>query len=167
MDTNIWIFSRPIRSGKTTALMQWIENRNDVGGFLVPDVGQLRKLHTLQDRKWYDFEVPAKKVDQLTTEDLVRISKFNFYKSSFELARTTLLQDMENQVDWIIVDEVGKLEMNGLGLEPAVGRVLEHYKQKNTAGNLLLVVRRELLNMFIERYGLKHFQVIENLNSIG
>jgi nucleoside-triphosphatase THEP1 len=167
MDANIWIFSRPIRSGKTTALMRWAQNRKDVGGFLVPDDQHLRKLLTLKDRKWYDFEVPAESVSQLKPKDLVCISRFNFYRSTFDLAQKILFKDMERGLAWIVVDEVGKLEMKGMGLEPALGQVIDLFTKRPKTENLLLVVRHELLDSVIERHKLENYQVVENLNSLG
>ena len=166
MPSKIWIFSRPVRSGKTTELMHWAESRSSLGGFLVPDKHDLRKLVTLHDRTWYDFEIPAEELHGLSEKAVINISRFYFYADIFFFFFQTLLLDLKRNPSWIVVDEVGKLELKGMGLEPVVGQVIEHFKQTETAGKLLLVVRDELLEQVIDHYGIEYFQVIENLNSI-
>ncbi|MCB0652809.1 MAG: hypothetical protein KDC85_16135 [Saprospiraceae bacterium] len=162
----IFIFTGPIRSGKTTALMNWVGKRSNIGGFLTPDKGELRYLFTLYDRKWHDFQVADALAKTMPESQLVTISKFNFLSTAFGIAHQTLLNDPDLNPDWIIIDEVGKLELMGLGLEPALKQVLAYYKTSKTSGALLMVVREELLEAVKDYYQLEHFQVIKNLNSL-
>lgn len=162
----VFIFTGPIRSGKTTALMNWVGKRSNIGGFLTPDKGELRYLFTLYDRKWHDFQVPDALAKTMPESQLVTISKFNFLSGTFGMAHQTLLNDPGMNTDWVIIDEVGKLELMGLGLEPALKQVVAYFNNPETSGALLLVVREELLQAVIDHYQLEHFQVLNNLNSL-
>ena len=64
--------------------------------------------------------------------------------------------------EWLVIDELGKLELAGGGLEPALGQVLARYRQAGT-GRILLVIRDTLLAQAISRYGLQGAQVVERL----
>ena len=44
MIKDIYIFSRPVRTGKTTELKDWISHARRVAGVMMPDVDGTRKL---------------------------------------------------------------------------------------------------------------------------
>ena len=55
----------------------------------------------------------------------------------------------------MIVDEVGKLELQqDTGLEPELKHIVEYYKQNSSHTKLMLVVRDYLLNECISKYEL-------------
>jgi len=155
-ENKIVIFTAPVRSGKTTALMNWIADKPGIGGVLAPDMEGLRHVYTLHDRKLHPFQMAA------DAGDAVRIGRFFFANSAFELIRATLLADLQRNCGWIIIDEIGPLELKGEGYEPAAGEVIGKFQKGEVTGNLLLVVRSPLLEEVMERYGLEECGVVHS-----
>lgn len=156
MSNNIYIFSRPVRSGKTTELARWIQDQKAAGGILTPDIDGLRHLVDIATGNAIQLE--TKNIGQSTIE----IGKFIFLEESFQQARTILLNSMHGRFEWFIVDEVGKLEIERKeGLEPALEKIIKHHKTINT--KLLLVIRDSLLQKAITYYHLDEAIIVNNL----
>jgi nucleoside-triphosphatase THEP1 len=64
-----------------------------------------------------------------------------------------LRSGFEQVPEWLVFDEIGYLELQGQGLEPAVRRIL-NWNKRIAATKLLWVVREELLDEVLEYYGL-------------
>lgn len=156
--SNIIIFSKPIQSGKTTALFHYIKNHKHVGGFLTPDVDGRRMLYDIAENTYHPFEIT-----HATHHDAVQqIGKFNFLHTAFEKGKSIL--DQYNNEALIIIDEVGKLEIEkDIGFEPMVKRIIVDFKTKKFDGILLLVIRNTLLEKAIEKYGLQHATIMVDL----
>ncbi|HCS20100.1 MAG TPA: hypothetical protein DIW47_05980 [Bacteroidetes bacterium] len=155
----IILFSRPVRSGKTTELMHAYPLLGSVGGVLCPDKGELCWLYSISEKFWDPLQSP-----RAIRGETLEIGRFHFFMDGFENARNLLLRDAEQGFDWLIVDEVGKLEMrNKQGLEPALGQLISGYKSGQYQGKLLLVVRDFLVNEVKSYYGLPDCEVIDTL----
>ncbi len=159
----LFIFSAPVHSGKTSALMAWAEDRTDLGGFLAPDLEGVRHLFTLRDRRMHPFQVREQTVP---SEELVTICRYHFSASTFALARQMLIEDALRPMPWLVVDEVGKLELQGLGHEPALSEVIRMHHTGVYRGKLLLVVRTELLGDVMEKYRLHSATVLSDLRAL-
>lgn len=158
----ILLFSRAIRSGKTTELFRNLHRFKDVGGFLCPD-NELdnREFFLIREKKYYPFQVPSALVGET-----LEIGRFHFLLRTFQRAREELLYCLQNKPEWLVVDEVGKLEIKqNKGLEPALTQVINHYKQAETKGNLLLVVRDYLVSEVIEHYQIKDYTLLDELDA--
>jgi len=100
-----------------------------------------------------------------TADNTIAVGRFYFDKNVFEKAQQILLNALQLRPEWLVIDEIGKLEIEqGLGLEPAVGRIINEYK--HTAKNLLLVIRDSLLSKAIDHYKLENAVVVNHLNSL-
>jgi nucleoside-triphosphatase THEP1 len=155
MKPKVYILSRPVRTGKTTELTDWVKNKN-VAGVLMPDENERRQLLNLQSREVFNIQVLE------ANDNTVTVGHFHFDKTIFERANEILLEAVERNPDWIIIDEVGKLEIEkGVGLEPAVSEVIMHYN-----GKLLLVVRDSLLEKAIIHYRLIEPVIVHNLKTL-
>ena len=51
---------------------------------------------------------------------------------------------MAHKPDWLIIDEAGKLELNGKGFYEAIIKAVYLYNNNKTTGNLLITVRESL-----------------------
>ena len=154
---NIIIFSRPVQSGKTTALFQHIKNMNNVGGFLTPDVDGKRMFFDITKNKYHPFE--TNETDELVTQ---QIGRFSFLQSAFETGKSII--NKHNNQSFFIIDEVGKLEVEmDKGFEPAIKNLISNFKSKNYKGILLLVIRDTLLEKAIEKYDLQNVKLINHL----
>jgi nucleoside-triphosphatase len=147
----IYIFTGAVHSGKTTTLQEWLRNKPlNAGGILAPDKGGKRCLYDIARDHYYNFEMN----DDHPSEDTLMVGKYRFSKKTFEIAQEIMLRTLKENPDWMIVDELGKLELEGLGLEPALTEVINFYKGPDAKGRLILVVRDHLRDNAIDRYGL-------------
>jgi nucleoside-triphosphatase THEP1 len=149
INSNIYLLTRPIRSGKTTQLQEWLKTHNDTTGILTPDIGGKRMIYDITRNKFHSFEV-----DQSYGADVIMIGKFLFAKTAFALAKEIIEQAITRNCDWTIIDEVGKLEIEqGEGFEPSILRLVKAF-QAGKEGKLLLVIRDSLLMKAMEKYEL-------------
>ena len=83
---SIYIFSNPIHSGKTTALLEWCNGQENIAGVLMPDINGNRKIFDVNTKEIFDIEC----IDAAnTTEPLISVGRFHFYSSAFEKANST------------------------------------------------------------------------------
>lgn len=110
-------------------------------------------MKILSDDRWIPFEVEGE-----TDLPIVEIGRFRFYADAFTQAKTEFQRAVERQAPWIVVDEVGKLEVRDKGLEPAITMLVEATQSGRYTGNLLLVVREELLEVVLEKWGITEWK---------
>jgi nucleoside-triphosphatase THEP1 len=96
----------------------------------------------------------------------ISIGKYNFLKKSFEWANEKILDGFNQKPEWMIIDEIGKLELMGEGLDKSIIDALRISAKHNT--KLILVVRDYLLEKVISRYGLNEdkYLIVTDLNKI-
>jgi nucleoside-triphosphatase THEP1 len=156
----IYILSGPVNSGKTTQLFNFAAKRNDVFGFLCPYIDGKRCIFDLRYGIYYPLELDEKKVDS------IEIGRFVFDKAGF-LRMHDILESAftRKEMNWFIIDEIGKLEIRDLGLEPALSHFIEKYKSIETKKpfNLLLVIRDYLFEDVIKKYNLQEARLIEDI----
>ncbi len=152
----IYILSQPIHSGKTTLLQNWISRQTSVGGILTPDIDGIRKLYDVSTGQYHTLQV-----NDMFDGVFLQIGKYRFSIQGFEKARDILLSSVnENKFEWVVVDELGKLEMERKeGLEPAISQIINIYKA-NPPGKLLLVIRDYLLEEAITHYDMQNVMVL-------
>ena len=151
----IYILSGPIRTGKTSGLMERLSGKPGVGGFLTPDGPERRMWYNLASGEMQPFEMPGE-----DTAASVNIGRFRFYEAAFRQMKTLLAEDPA----LLVVDEVGRLEVHeNAGLEPELSAVIKDYKSGCRTGRLLLVVRDTLLEAAILKYGLEEAAVLTAL----
>lgn len=149
---SIFIFSRPVHSGKTSALLHWCNKQKDVSGILMPDIEGSRKILDIKTKKFFEIEC----TDKNTSEPLVSVGRYNFYAQAFKKANTILTEALLQNPAWLIIDECGKLELQGEGFYPSIHRILSDYTLDRNKGNLLITVRDSLYTEAI------HFFHIDN-----
>ncbi len=135
--------------------MNFAFQNENVGGILTPDIHGSRKLFDIEKKEFHDLEVSE-------LDDSIAIGKFHFSREAFEKAQKIILNACSHNFSWLIVDEIGKLEIEQhKGLEPAIFSIITQYKSGTAQGNLLLVVRESLLNECIEHYQLYDAEIIK------
>jgi nucleoside-triphosphatase THEP1 len=148
----IRILTGPIQSYKTTTLRTWVDQRTDCGGFLSPDVGGVRQLYHIRTKelvKWQHIEPQPGDV---------MIGRFAFDPGGFTSGITWLEEDFYDPLTkFIILDEVGPLELKGLGWHPWLRSNLPFNPEKT----LILVVRSSLVEEVINKYQLENIDVVE------
>src|SRR4030095_16341311 len=143
----IYTLSGPIQTGKTTALIKWSASRNDIFGILTPVVNGKRFFMDAHSGK--QFEMEANDVEQ----EVVSIGRFKFSRAAFEKASQII--DHAINKGWLVIDEIGPLELNRQGFYEVLRNVL-----KNHSSYLLLVVREGLVEKVTELFELNRYEVI-------
>ena len=143
----IYILTGDIETGKSKALLQWAHGRSDVHGILSPrNENNERYFLNINTKK--SFRMLANSED----EDPISIGRYHFLKSAFEKANAIIKKSVEkNQSGYIVIDELGKLEVNSEGLyesaKLAINKALNHPNFHS-----ILVVRTALLSGIVKKY---------------
>ncbi len=156
---NIFILTGEIKTGKTTRLMQWATNKTSIDGIFQPVIDGRRFIYHISSKT-------LKPLETMQTENIISIGKYKFSIQTFEWAQEILREAFNNQNKWIIIDEVGPLELKGTGLEPEFHKLIS--ETKNSSVKLILVIRNSILNDVIKFYNLEgKFQIIEKLEELN
>jgi len=145
----IFLLSSPIHTGKTTRLTEWIKNKDNVDGILQPVINGKRHIKHISSGKTQRLEI----LPGSQEKNILAIGNCKFNSDVFTWTRSKLLLALNNYPEWLIIDEVGKLEMNERGLEPAISKILKDLNNQTTM-NLVFVVRDYLVPDFLNRYSL-------------
>lgn len=160
---SIYIFTGPVHSGKTTELLHWCSQQNTIYGILMPDINGSRKILDLQTREIFDIECTD---ITNTNEPLTSVGKFNFYTAAFSKANLIISAALKQKPGWLIIDEAGKLELEGKGFYPGMREAVEFYSENTFPGNLLVTVRDSLYRDVIDFFNLKDYKVIHRLDDL-
>lgn len=144
---NIFVLTGAVKTGKTSSLIKWASDKDNIHGIAQPVINGTRYVLDFYSKEHRRLEVESGE------EDYVQIGNYMFSKRTFEWAKICLLFSAKQKPGWLIIDEVGKLELNDMGLEPVITYLIDDYIL-NKKYNLLFVVRDYLLKPFIQRYNL-------------
>ena len=152
----IHVLTGPVHTGKTTRLMQWASSQKNIDGIFQPIIDEKRFIYNIASRTLKMLESSSNSTD----EKVIKIGNYRFSKDVFLWAQNALLNSLDKNLEWLIIDEIGPLELEGKGLEPAVSIILS--EDEKYEGNILCVVRDPMLEKFVEHYGLKgRFEMFE------
>lgn len=160
---SIVIFSRPIHSGKTTELLHWCNDQKDLLGILMPDINGSRKILNIKTKEIFDIECAN---PQNNKESLITVGRFNFYAAAFEKGNSILLDALTQNPNWLVIDEAGKLELDGKGFYPAITKAVNVYANDSKPGNLLITVRDSLCSEVISFFAISNYRVIYRLEEL-
>lgn len=149
--TNIYILSGKTGIGKTTFLSKWIKDKS-ADGILAPIIMGKRHLQHISSNQIKLLEV------EKHNKNTVSVGRYIFDENVFKWAREKLLESFNANPDWLIIDEIGPLELNGKGLEPVASQIIKSNGNQNKI-KMIFVVRENLIDSF-----LKHFKL--NLNEV-
>jgi len=133
-EREVYLLTGPVQTGKTTSLANWSEKRKNVYGILTPVVaGQrvFRNIHTAEQ-----FPMIAGADEQ----EVLAVGRFVFSQKGFEKA-IQILRGVLHKEGWLVVDEIGPLELRGEGF---CGIVKEILATENKNQKILLVLREGL-----------------------
>mmetsp|Transcript_41068 Transcript_41068/g.76388 ORF Transcript_41068/g.76388 Transcript_41068/m.76388 type:complete len:242 (+) Transcript_41068:106-831(+) len=166
-----FMISGPPAAGKTTFLERcagkFQEQGLSVAGILVPCLEGRRRLQLIGAKEHLPFQIndcvphdgSGECQDSEATEG-VQVGRFVFDKGAFAMARAELdrLKDLPGGPAWILIDEIGPLEVKRQGgLEPAVGDLLRAAARGELGPpqpRFLIVVRPSLRDTVVKTYGL-------------
>lgn len=156
------VYSRAIRTGKTSELFDYINNNpGKWGGFLTPQTQEtdLRYLFALRKNKYFAFQTKR------NTPDTTTVGNFVFLNTAFQKAINVLKFD-EKHLNHFVIDEVGKLELEDRGFEPMFSAWLENLKKSKKHFTILFVVRDTLIEEFLSKY-INYFKTIQRIHSLA
>ncbi len=150
----IYILTAPVQTGKTTALINWSATRNDVYGILTPVVNGKRFFMNAHTREQFPMEAAESETDILT------VGRFIFSKPGFDKAIQIIL-DAINKKGWLVIDEIGPMELRGEGFRDILKEVLAIRK-----GKIVLVVRDGLMDKVKEQFITQQAEIITDISLI-
>jgi nucleoside-triphosphatase THEP1 len=145
----IVILTGPVHSGKTTALLHWITDKK-IAGMLTPIVDSKRVLYSIEDGDFTLFETAP------GDSDSVKTGKYHLSFQAFKKSASILDRALLSNNDWIVIDEIGPLELDGQGFYHLLVNVLDQW-----SGKLLLVVRFSILSQVIDKFDLNGCKTVE------
>jgi nucleoside-triphosphatase THEP1 len=152
------ILTGQVHSGKTTKLMQWAASKKNIDGILQPVIDEKRFIYHIGSRTLKILET----AENISENELIIIGKYKFRKSVFDWSQNILVDCLDRNLDWIIIDEIGPLELEGKGLEPVISKIFNQINKLSE--NLLCVVRDSILEKFVEHYRLESKYDLINQN---
>jgi nucleoside-triphosphatase THEP1 len=149
----IVILTAPIQSGKTTSLINWSAERKDVHGILTPVVSGKRYFMNAQSKEQFLMEAEAK-------EETIAVGRFLFSKTNFNKA-IQIIRDVIHKDGWLVMDEIGPLELRGEGFCDVLKEVLLRRKEK-----ILLVVREGMAEKVKVYFSIRHAACISSADEL-
>lgn len=146
----VYILSAPIQSGKTTSLINWSAARKDVYGILTPVINRKRVFMNAQTREQFTMEATGE-------EESLTVGRFIFSKIGFNKA-IKIIRDAISIDGWLVIDEIGPLELKGEGFYEVLKDVLAIRREK-----ILLVVREGLTGEVKKVFALPHMSCISSV----
>gem|GEM_PF-171711 len=130
--TGVYILTAPVGTGKTTSVLQWIGEQEQVYGILSPVINGKRYFYDIETKTEFPMEADE------ATQNTLSVGRFVFRKEAFEKA-CAIIERSADKAGWLVIDEIGPLELRGEGLATSTVKVLA--KRNN---RILLVVREGL-----------------------
>jgi nucleoside-triphosphatase THEP1 len=149
----IFILTAPIQSGKTTSLISWSANRNDVHGILTPVVGAKRVFMNAQTKEQFPMEATGE-------EKTLLVGRFAFSKAGFDKA-IQIIRNAINKEGWLVIDEIGPLELNGEGFCAILKEALALRQEK-----ILLVVREGIAEKVREFFNIHDIEILHDITAL-
>jgi nucleoside-triphosphatase THEP1 len=144
---NMFILTGDIQTGKSDALMRWVETKS-AQGFITPTVNGIKMFYHLTHKTFYDYEVAQ-------SEHTMTIGNYHLSSEAFRIAEQIIHDPNAINYDWFVVDEIGKLELRNQGHATLLRNLCATWQS-----NLLLVVRENLLADVLDFFELKSAQII-------
>lgn len=137
-----YLLSGPVQSGKTSSLLQWLAGRTDADGILTPVVKGKRVFLDIRSGEQFNMEAEAGEAAVIT------VGRFTFSKNNF-IRAIEIIRNAPDSESWLIIDEIGPLELKGEGFHDLLLDILPNRKAP-----LLLVVREGLVGAVQQQFGI-------------
>jgi nucleoside-triphosphatase THEP1 len=154
----VFILTAPVQTGKTTSLMGWMAGRTDVAGIVTPVVNGVRFFMNARTKEQFSMEASRGETETLN------IGRFVFSKNNFDIA-VQVIRDEMNEKGWLIIDEIGPVELRGEGFSDVLKELLAG---QNDGQRLLLVVRDKdgMLAGVREVFGISDAEVVRSVEQL-
>ena len=147
---NIIVVKGEVNIGKTSYLKSWILDKKNVEGILTPKIDNARYFQNIKSNEYFKMESDGDNYDCLL------IGKYKFSKRAFAKAEEIILDATKNEPNFLIIDEIGPLELNRSGFHNCLVNVLETITYKT---KLILVIRNGLVDKVSAHFNLNNFSI--------
>jgi nucleoside-triphosphatase len=148
MPPKVFILTGVTQTGKTTSLMEWCEEKESIQGILTPVLDGKRIFLDIASKETFAMEAA---VDET---DVLKVGRFVFSAKAFDKAKEIIVNATNNI--YLIIDEIGPLELRKEGLHDAVAIALQNQK----AQSIILVVREGLVEKVVEFFNINKPTII-------
>lgn len=152
------------KGGGKSSFTHTLCSRIEEFGLSTGGVIQIPPLPGQEQKEWFLSDQSTGEVKLLlTTEEIQgwpRRGRFSINEATFEWARERLLAQAET-CEYLIIDEIGPLELEGGGYHEALVELLN---RGDAVPIVLPVVRRELVERVLERYPMEAIQILDVSN---
>lgn len=161
----VFILSGAIASSKTRTLGELIEllkgSAVKIGGFYSPRIME-HDITTGYDIISISSGKSAALLRLAEGDSNLKIGKYRLIPDGFSLGRELLKPENNNSNQLVVIDEIGKLELQGKGWAKSLEALL--HSRKN---HLLIAVRTDFVDAVIEKWHIKNYRVfdVDNLDS--
>ncbi len=149
----LYIYTGPVKSGKTSKLFEFTKSRNDVGGILSIVINSKKHLYNISTNESRVLEADESDKD----DNIISTDKYRFKKNIFEWGRQVLKRASQKEYSYLIIDEIGPLEFKGSGLSPAVDEILNTPSLPSEA--VIVVVRNLLVKKFCGHFKISKSEI--------
>ena len=154
MDKRISIITGSKHSGKTTELLKIIEkmqlSKKKVAGIISRGTFKNNKRHS-----FFVQDIESKNEQLLMSIEPVnkssKIGKFYINNDAFDWGKSILKEAILSNADVIVIDEIGRLEIDDQGWADIIPVILKSEKE------IFFIVREEWLRTFINKYNIKEY----------
>jgi nucleoside-triphosphatase THEP1 len=154
----VYLFTGPVKSGKSSKLTKWIKTKQGVAGILSLVIDGKKHLYSISKKQ--------DKCLESFSENALEVGRYKFDPDVFLWAQKELIESIKKNPDFLIIDEIGPLEINGSGMEPAVSQVLKLAEEMPDL-TLIIVVRESMAGKIQGFYNLKQVRLIDDLQDIA
>jgi nucleoside-triphosphatase THEP1/ABC-type thiamin/hydroxymethylpyrimidine transport system permease subunit len=150
----IYILTGPKGVGKTESILTWSLEQPNVFGILSPVVDGKRVFRDIHAKEIFKMEAEE-------GEETIVVGRYTFSKTGFDKAKEILYENI-NREGWLVIDEVGPLELRGEGFYGVLKDVLERRKDRT-----LLIVREGLTEKVREFFSIRGVVVIRSIGYLS
>jgi nucleoside-triphosphatase THEP1 len=158
----IYIYTGKIHSGKTTSIINWINKNKNVAGVLTPVINGKRYFVFYPSRRKYLVEANDK-----SKQEIIPCGNYKFRKIIFDKANEYLKKGINENYEWVVIDEAGFLELDNSGFHTSIEDAVQKSSLKSAKTNLIIIVRDTLVESVLKKYKIeKTAKVINEISEL-
>ncbi len=146
---NIIIFTGKIKSGKSTALLDFAAQNPEVCGVI--QIGH-------NESREFVFLPELKRISMIRNDDekkWIKLGDYDFSQKAFSEAIVKLHECLNGKSKIVVIDEFGKMEFDGFGFFSITKQAIEKAKI-DSEKTFIIVVRESLLEAFLSEFNLNN-----------
>lgn len=155
----IFVLTGPVHSGKTSSLQKWCASTKNIDGILCPENDNGKRFFIkVKSNESLALEVRNSMLKK--QDEIIEVGSYKFLKNAFKQANEYLVQASNNHdFNYLIIDELGKLELKNKGLHIAAQDLIPNYVH-NKRQHLILVVRESIIEEVMKHYDVLEYSIL-------